>query len=57
MQGAKESHNRYWAKRMVYEGAGWPDALDKETLRAHIRGIEHASSDAWDGVSDTRLGD
>lgn len=51
MRGAKESHNRWWAKRLVYEGAGWPDALDKSDLRRRVRDLEKARSDAFDGGS------
>jgi hypothetical protein len=32
MVEAKENHNRWWTKRMAFEGAGWPAALDKGIL-------------------------
>lgn len=37
MKGAREDHNRYWAKRVVFEEAGWPGALDKERLREGVK--------------------
>ena len=27
IKGAKEDNNCYWAKRLVYEGAGWPGGV------------------------------
>lgn len=48
MKLAREDHNRYWAKRVVYEEAGWPGALDKERLREGVRELEKALWDAWD---------
>lgn len=30
----------------MFEGAGWPDTLDKELLRTRIRELEQANSDA-----------
>lgn len=29
MRSAKEDWNRYWAKRAVYERAGWPGGLNR----------------------------
>lgn len=43
--GAKEAHNRYWARRLAFEGAGWPDALGKELLRTRVHELEHPKSD------------
>jgi hypothetical protein len=50
MTEAKEDHNRWWAKRMAFEGAGWPAALDKELLRARVRELEQARSGAFDAA-------
>jgi hypothetical protein len=50
MDSAKEHHNRWWAKRLVYEGAGWPDALDKEVLRMRVHDFEQERSDAMDNA-------
>jgi hypothetical protein len=50
MKSAREDHNRYWAKRVVYEEAGWPAALDKGRLREGARELEQALWDAWDGA-------
>jgi hypothetical protein len=41
---------------MAFEGAGWPAALDRELLRARIRELEQARSDAFgaaDGSADS----
>jgi hypothetical protein len=48
MNSAREDHNCYWAKRVVFERAGWPEALDKERLREGVRELEKALWDAWD---------
>lgn len=48
MRSAREDHNCYWAKRGVFEGAGWPGGLNKQRLREGIRGLEQALWDAWD---------
>lgn len=48
MRSAREDRNCYWAKRVVYEEAGWPGALDKERLRVGVRELEQALWDAWD---------
>lgn len=50
IRSAREDHNCYWAKRMVYEGAGWPGDLDKRRLREGVRELEQALWDAWDGA-------
>lgn len=50
MKSAKEDHNCYWAKRVVYEQAGWPEALNKERLREGVRELEQALWDAWYGA-------
>lgn len=50
MRSAREDHNCYWAKRMVYEGAGWPGGLDKGRLREGIRGLEQELWGAWDNA-------
>jgi hypothetical protein len=50
MQSARENHNQYWAKRLVYESAGRPDALDKEVLRARIRDFERERFEARDNA-------
>jgi hypothetical protein len=50
MMEAKEDHNRWWTKRMAFEGAGWPEALDKGILRARIRELEQGRSEAFDAV-------
>lgn len=47
---AREGHNRYWAKRLVYESAGWPHALDKEFLRTRIRDFERERVEAMDSA-------
>jgi hypothetical protein len=44
MDSAKENHNRWWAKCLIYEGAGWPDALDKKVLRMHVHDFEQERS-------------
>ncbi|GAB7327791.1 hypothetical protein MBLNU13_g11595t2 [Cladosporium sp. NU13] len=46
----KKKHNRWWEKRLVYEGAGWPDALDKEILRMCIRNFEQERLNAMDNA-------
>jgi hypothetical protein len=48
MLDAKEDHNRWWAKRLAFEDAGWPTALDQELLRERIRELEQVRSDAFD---------
>jgi hypothetical protein len=48
MKSAREDHNRYWAKRVVYEDAGWPGSLNKERLREGARELEQALWDARD---------
>lgn len=50
IESAREDHNRYWAKRIVFEEAGWPDALDKQRLRARVREFEQALWDVWDSA-------
>ena len=50
IRSAREDHNCYWAKRVVYEGAGWPGGLDKRRLREGVRELEQALWDAWDGA-------
>lgn len=50
MDGAKENHNRWWAKRLVYEGVGWPDTLDKESLRKRVHDFEQERSDVMDNA-------
>jgi hypothetical protein len=50
INGAKEVHNCYWAKRVAFEGAGWPAALDKQRLREGVRELEQALWDAWDSA-------
>jgi hypothetical protein len=50
MESAKETHNRWWAKRLVYESAGWPAALDKEDLRMRIREFERERFEAIDNA-------
>jgi hypothetical protein len=50
INGAKEDHNCYWAKRLAFEGAGWPAALDKQRLREGVRELERALWDAWDSA-------
>lgn len=50
INGAKEDNNRYWAKRFVYEEAGWPTALDKQRLRERVRELEQALWDAWENA-------
>jgi hypothetical protein len=47
MLDAKEDHDRWRAKRMAFESAGWPTALDKEVLRTRIRELEQARSDVF----------
>ena len=48
MRRAREDWNCYWAKRVVFEEAGWPGVLDKERLREGVRELEKALWDAWD---------
>lgn len=50
LESATENHNQWWAKRLVYEGAGWPDALDKDALRTRIRDFERERFDAIDNA-------
>lgn len=50
ISSAKETHNQYWAKRLVYESAGWPAALDKEALRKRIREFEREGFEARDNA-------
>jgi hypothetical protein len=50
IDSAKENHNQWWAKRLVYEGAGWPDALDKEVLRMRVHDFEQERSDVMDNA-------
>jgi hypothetical protein len=38
------------AKRVVYEEAGWPAALDKGRLIEGVRELEQALWDAWDAA-------
>lgn len=45
---AKEDHNLWRAKRLTFEHAGRPTALDQELLRERIRELEQARSDAFD---------
>jgi hypothetical protein len=33
---------------MAFEGAGWPEALDKGIIRARIRELEQGRSEAFD---------
>lgn len=48
LENAKECHNKYWAKRFAFERAGWPHALDKNILRAHVSELEQGERDADD---------
>ena len=48
MRSAREDHNCYWAKRVVFEQAGWSAVLDKERLRERGSELEKALWDAWD---------
>lgn len=50
IDGAREDNNCYWAKRLIYEEAGWPAALDKQRLRERVRELEQALWDAWDNA-------
>lgn len=51
MRSAREDWNRYWAKRVVFEEAGWPGGLNKGRLREGVRELEQALWDAWDGAT------
>ena len=53
MVEAKENHNRWWTKRMAFESAGWPAALDKGILRARIRDLGQGRSEAFDAADHT----
>lgn len=57
MLDAKVDHNRWWAKRLAFEGAGWPAALDKEVLRARIRDLEQARSATFAAAEGSEAGE
>jgi hypothetical protein len=54
MTEAKEDHNRWWAKRMAFEGAGWPSRA-RVGLPLLTRNFCERASASWSKQGQVRL--